>query len=75
MRDGAYKEASQTLLNGLDRYPDDYELNLMMGNCSLKLNDKKLSYFYLKKALEARPDDTKLSSQTSKLEKELLNDK
>jgi hypothetical protein len=75
MQDGSYKEASQTLLNGLDRYPDDYELNLMMGNCSLKLNDKKLSYFYLKKALAARPDDTQLSSQTAKLAQEILNGK
>jgi hypothetical protein len=75
MQDGSYKDASQTLLNGLDRYPDDYELNLIMGNCSLKLNDKKLSYFYLKKALAARPDDAQLLSQTAKLEQELLNGK
>jgi tetratricopeptide (TPR) repeat protein len=62
-----YKDASDILLAGLDRYPDDYNLNRIMGLCCRKLGNDSLAYYYYKKALASNPDDEDLIRTTNAL--------
>jgi tetratricopeptide (TPR) repeat protein len=70
-----YRSAADVLAKGLDKYPDDYFLNNLMGLCCYKSGDLRLAYIYYKKALDLNPGDAALGKRLKKIESELTNEK
>lgn len=69
-----YREALAFLSKGIDKYPDDYFLNYLSGDCHYALARKRQAYIYYRKALDLIPGDVPLESFLIKLKKEILNE-
>jgi len=62
-----YTGAENILLEGLARYPDDYNLNKQMGNVQYFLKNPKLAIYFYEKALSIKPNDYSLRNLIDKL--------
>jgi tetratricopeptide (TPR) repeat protein len=52
-----YKDAEKILLKGVDKFPEEFAINLILGLSYSQLDDHENAKIYLSKAVELNPED------------------